>query len=63
MSGDALMVSELFRALGYVDGIQPAVGDKTEWHAAHLGQLRRLVKEKESQAASPLSSLPPAFPP
>lgn len=60
---DALMAGELFRALGYVDGIQPAVEDKTEWRAAHLEHLRRLVQAKESWAASPLSSLPPAFPP
>lgn len=40
---DALQVGELFRALGYVDGIQAHVADKTEWHDAHLDHLRKLL--------------------
>ncbi|PNY81305.1 hypothetical protein CVO96_07810 [Deinococcus koreensis] len=40
---DALRAGELFRALGYVDGIQDAVEDKTEWQGAHLDHLRRLL--------------------
>ncbi|WP_221091022.1 phosphotransferase [Deinococcus aquaedulcis] len=40
---DAVLAGELFRALGYVDGIQGAVPDKTEWHAVHLDHLRRLL--------------------
>ncbi|MDV6374400.1 phosphotransferase family protein [Deinococcus arenicola] len=46
---DALKVGELFRALSYVDGIQPAVEDKTEWHGAHLDHLRRLLAGDERQ--------------
>lgn len=45
--GDALLAGELFRALGYVDGIQPAVEDKAEWRGAHLEHLRRLVEKEE----------------
>lgn len=44
---DARLVGELFRALGYVDGIQPAVEDKAEWRGAHLEHLRRLVGREE----------------
>ncbi|WP_412027333.1 phosphotransferase family protein [Deinococcus yunweiensis] len=40
---DALVCGELFRALGYVDGIQGAVEDKTEWAGAHLDHLRRVL--------------------
>ncbi len=41
---DALIAGELLRALGYVDGIQPAVQDKTEWRGVHLEHLRRALR-------------------
>ena len=41
---DALLAGELFRALGYVDGIQGAVEDKSEWRGAHLDHLRRVLR-------------------
>ncbi|GGO35535.1 phosphotransferase family protein [Deinococcus humi] len=44
---DALTLGELFRALGYVDGIQGAVEDQTEWRGVHLEHLRRLVAQPE----------------
>lgn len=44
LHGDAMLASELYRALGYVDGIQAAVEDKTEWRDAHLDHLRRLLR-------------------
>lgn len=37
---DGLRAGELFRALGYVDGIQSAVEDRAEWHGVHLEHLR-----------------------
>ncbi|CAM3607181.1 aminoglycoside phosphotransferase family protein [Deinococcus frigens] len=52
---DALTAGELLRALGYVDGIQPAVQDKTEWHGAHLEHLRRALTRLEKGEA-PVSS-------
>ncbi|PTA68843.1 phosphotransferase [Deinococcus arcticus] len=43
LHSDAALAGELLRALGYVDGIQGAVADKTEWHGVHLDHLRRLL--------------------
>lgn len=40
---DGRLVGELFRALGYVDGLQGAVEDKTEWQFAHVHHLRRIL--------------------
>lgn len=43
LHADALLAGELYRALGYADGIQDAVEDRREWRGAHLGHLRRLL--------------------
>lgn len=43
LHADALRVGELFRALGYVEGIQPHVEDPQEWRGAHLEHLRTLL--------------------
>lgn len=40
---DAVRVGELLRTLGYVDGIQRHVEDKSEWHGVHLDHLRKLL--------------------
>lgn len=40
---DGELAGELFRALGYVDGIYDAVQDKTEWHGTHLIHLRKAL--------------------
>lgn len=40
---DGQRAGELLRALGYVDGIQPAVHDKREWSGTHLYHLRKLL--------------------
>ncbi|WP_084050681.1 phosphotransferase [Deinococcus hopiensis] len=45
LHADALRVAELYRALGYVDGIQPHVEDPAEWRGAHLPHLRKLLKD------------------
>ncbi|WP_309572026.1 phosphotransferase [Deinococcus sp.] len=46
---DALVCGELFRALGYVDGLQSAVEDKAEWRTAHLDHLRRVLRLTAAQ--------------
>ncbi|THF85232.1 hypothetical protein E7T09_17190 [Deinococcus sp. KSM4-11] len=46
---DALVCGELFRALGYVDGLQAEVEDKAEWSTAHLDHLRRVLRLSEGQ--------------
>lgn len=45
---DGKLTGELFRALGYVDGIYDAVQDKTEWHGTHLIHLRKVLKLLEN---------------
>ncbi|WP_135228437.1 phosphotransferase [Deinococcus fonticola] len=44
---DGELTGELFRALGYMDGIYGAVQDKTEWHGAHLLHLRKILNMLE----------------
>lgn len=44
LHADGLRAGELLRALGYVDGIQPHVEDRAEWHGAHLYHLRKLLE-------------------
>ncbi len=39
----AVIVAELFSALSYVDGIQSAVEDKSEWDYVHLEHLRKVI--------------------
>lgn len=46
---DGELTGELFRALGYVDGIQGAVQDKTEWHGTHLIHLRKALQMLEEK--------------
>ncbi|GHF59397.1 aminoglycoside/choline kinase family phosphotransferase [Deinococcus metalli] len=46
---DAVICGELYRALGYVDGLQGAVEDKTEWRTAHLGHLRQVLRLHRAQ--------------
>lgn len=41
---DGLKAAELYRALSYVDGLQGAVEDKTEWHGTHLIHLRKVLE-------------------
>ncbi|MFT2720080.1 phosphotransferase [Deinococcus sp. A31D244] len=43
LHADALLAGEIYRALGYADGIQDAVEDRREWRGAHLWHLRRLL--------------------
>ncbi|MHA0042573.1 phosphotransferase [Deinococcus sp. PEB2-63] len=43
LHADATLTGELYRALGYFDGIQGAVEDRREWAGAHLWHLRRLL--------------------
>lgn len=43
LHADALLAGEIYRALGYADGIQGAVEDRREWAGAHLWHLRRLL--------------------
>lgn len=43
LHADALLAGEIYRALGYADGIQGAVEDRREWRGAHLWHLRRLL--------------------
>ncbi|WP_194165307.1 phosphotransferase family protein [Deinococcus terrestris] len=45
LHADALRAGELFRALGYVDNIQPHVEDPQEWRGAHLEHLRKVLPE------------------
>lgn len=45
LHADARRVGELFRALGYVDNIQPHVEDPQEWRGVHLEHLRKLLPE------------------
>lgn len=40
---DGEIAGELLRALGYVDKIQPAVDDKTEWHDTHLQHMHNVM--------------------
>lgn len=40
---DGEIAGELLKALGYVDGIQPAVDDKTEWQDTHLQHMRNVL--------------------
>ncbi len=42
LHADATLVGEIYRALGYADGIQDAVEDRREWAGSHLWHLRRL---------------------
>ncbi|GGS29660.1 phosphotransferase [Deinococcus knuensis] len=43
LHADAMLAGEVYRALGYADGIQGAVEDRREWRGAHLWHLRRLL--------------------
>lgn len=43
LHADATLAAEIYRALGYADGIQGAVEDRREWRGAHLWHLRRLL--------------------
>ena len=43
LHADALLAGEIYRALGYADGIQGAVEDRREWAGAHLWHVRRLL--------------------
>lgn len=50
LHADATLAGEVYRALGYFDGIQGAVEDRREWAGAHLWHLRRLLPEPVSGA-------------
>jgi Phosphotransferase enzyme family len=52
---DGLLAGELYRALGYTQGIQPHVADG-DWRAAHLGHFRALLR----LAAPPTPAATPA---
>lgn len=43
LHADATLAAEIYRALGYADGIQGAVEDRREWRGTHLWHLRRLL--------------------
>ena len=40
---DGVLAGELYRALGYTEGIQPHVADD-DWHSAHLHHFRALLR-------------------
>ncbi|GGB62711.1 phosphotransferase [Deinococcus soli (ex Cha et al. 2016)] len=50
LHADATLAGEVYRALGYFDGIQGAVEDRREWAGAHLWHLRRLLPAPVSGA-------------